>query len=162
MSCRRVLRKTVGVLFIVFGVGVFALYLAMESLYPPMDTDIESILDGEISVSKTVRVRGTLSESSWTVMETEEKTGKFRGIRRVYRLKENSGGEILSILVVSDKALEKGDNVLVEGRLRSNAYDLPGYVVDVPEAPPIPMVYLCAGVMLVSVLLGITVLILKG
>jgi hypothetical protein len=159
MSCRRTLRKAVGVLLIVFGVAIFAMWEVMAYLYPPVDTDIESILTGEVPRSRTVRVRGTLSRSDWTVWEREEETGEFRGIRWVYDLMEESGGEELSIYVVSERRLEEGEGVVVEGQLHYNAYELRGYVVDVPEGPPVPMRWILACGMLVFALLGITLLV---
>jgi hypothetical protein len=157
-----VLRRVLGVLLILFGVGVFVAYQIVGYLSPPVDTDIASILDRQITSSTTVRVPGTLSESDWTVTETEAETGEFRGIRRVYRLTDDSGGEALSILVVSDQSLDEGENVIIEGRLSVQAYGLPGYVIDVPEEPLIPWVWLCAGSAAVIALLGILLLVTGG
>jgi hypothetical protein len=156
---RPVLRRVFGILLILIGVGAFAVYHVMEYLYPPEDTDVASILDRQIPSSTKVRVTGVLSESDWTVTETEEETGKFLGIRRVYRLTDDSGGETLSILVVSDRSRTMGEPATVEGTLLRGAYSLPGYVIDLPDEPPIPLAWMCAGTMIVCVLLGIVFLV---
>jgi hypothetical protein len=123
-----------------------------------VDTDVASILDRQIPSSTDVRVPGTLSESDFTVTESDADTGEFRGIRHVYRLTDDSGGEALSILVVSDDPLEVGE-LVIEGRLLVQPYGLPGYVVDVPEEPPIPWEWMCAGGAALIVLLGIVLLV---
>ena len=131
----------------------------MEYLYPPEDTDVASILDRRIPSSARVRVTGVMSESDWTVTETEEETGRFLGLRRVYRLTDDSSGEAHSILVVSDRSHEMGEPTTVEGELHVGAYGLPGYVIDLPDEPPISLAWMCAGTMAVFVLLGIVFLI---
>jgi len=159
---RPVLRRVFGILLILIGVGVFAVYHVMEYLYPPEDTDVASILDRQIAPSTKVRVTGVLSESDWTVTETEEETGRFLGIRRVYRLTDDSSGEALSILVVSDQSQNTGEPTTVEGELLRGTYSLPGYVIELPDAPPIPLAWMCAGTMAVLVLLGIVLLAVRG
>jgi hypothetical protein len=155
------LRRVSGILLILSGIGVFAAYQLMGVLYPPLDTDIASILGRQITPSTDVRVPGTLSESDFTVTETDAETGAFRGIRHVYRLTDDSSGETLSILVVSDQSLELGEDVIVAGRLRNRAYGLPGYVVDVPEEPLIPWDWMCVATMAIIVLLGVVLLVTR-
>jgi hypothetical protein len=155
---RPLLRKVLGALLILLGVGVFAGYQVMGVLYPPMDTDIASILDRQVPPSTDVRIAGTLSDSDFTVTEGDADTGAFRGIRFVYRLTDDSSDEPLSILVVSDDSLEEGERV-VEGRLLVRPYGLPGYVVEVPDESLIPLDWLCAGSAAIIVLLGIVLLV---
>lgn len=154
------LRKVFGALLIVLGLGIFCFGEAMLYLTQPIDTDIESIVNGEIPLSKTVRVSGKLSSSDWTIIEREEETGKVPGMEYVYSLSKTSEGKTLSIWVKSDHRLEEGEEVAVTGELLHRAYGPSGYLVEVQAEAPIRWVFVCG--MLTLVLLGITLLVLRG
>jgi len=106
-----------------------------------IDTDIESILNGEVPLRKTVRVSGKLRLFEST-MAYEERTGRIRKMEYVYSLHKIREGEILSVWVKSDDLLEEGEEVVITGELLPDTYGFRRYLIDVKAEAPISIHWL--------------------
>jgi len=161
MGWKQGCRKAIGVFLILVGIGIFVANEVMMRLYlsPPVETDVASIVAHEVPRGSTVIVRGTLGPSDWTLVEREEGTGKIVGFGYVYSLSDTREGEAVSIKVASERRLEEGQDVLIEGELHYRDFGLPGYVVTVEEEPPIPVRWLVAMIGGVIALLGLVLLV---
>jgi hypothetical protein len=150
-----VLRKILGVLVILAGIGIFVAYEVLSTyIFPPVETDVTSIRRHQVPVGKTVIVSGQVSNYG-TVWEHDAETGEFKGLTPVYELTVEQDGQEWSVKVMSDKELPEGEVVVVQGRLKANVHDVPGYVIEVWDAPSQRLLFLGASgtVVLVGVIL---------
>jgi hypothetical protein len=150
-----VLRRILGILLILAGIGIFLGNEVLTSyVYPPIETDVVSIRRNQVPVGKTVIVSGTVSHYG-TVRQYDEKTGRTTDLTPVYELTVEQDGQEWSVKVMTEKELPEGDVVVVEGALRANVHDVPGYLIEVWDAPPQRLLCLAASgtVILVGVVL---------
>jgi hypothetical protein len=135
------LRRILGILLILAGIGMFVGNEVMMYLYPPIETDVVSIRRNRVPVGKTVIVSGRVSRYG-TVRDYDERTGKTADLSSVYELGVEQDGQEWSVKVMTDGALPEGEVVVVEGTLKANVHDVPGYLIEVNDAPPMRLLCL--------------------
>jgi len=155
MSFKKVAVKVAGIILIVIGLGIFCFgeVLIYECQQRIMDTDIESIVNGEVPLHRTVRVSGKLEESIIKIYEKrDEKITKFFNTYYLSDKKDNK------VLIKSDDPIGKiGETVRVTGSLRYREYGYYDYLIDVEaEITSIRWFFVC--VMLFFALCGIILL----
>jgi hypothetical protein len=144
MKLGRILRRLLGLILLVAGIGIILFSGVMmtrtadSSGGEPIDTTIQAILAGQGPVGESVRVRGRLTLFQWTT-EYEERGGQRRAVGTVYdySLSTVQDGKIQILSVRSDETLDEGQDVEVVGQLLHRAYGKT-YVVNIERAPPIP------------------------
>jgi hypothetical protein len=132
-----------GVLLILAGIGLFVGNEVMMQLNPPIETDIVSIRRNQVPVGKTVIVGGNVSRYG-TVREYDEESGKTTDLSTVYELSVEQDGQEWSVKVLTDDTLREGEFAVVEGTLKANVHDVPGYLIEVWDAPPLRLLCLAA------------------
>jgi hypothetical protein len=142
------------VLAILAGIGIFVGNEVMMVLYPPIETDVVSTRRNQVPVGKTVIVSGRAS-SYGTVRRYDEKTGRTSDLTPVYELTVEQDGQEWSVKVMTGGALPEGEVVTVEGTLKADVHGVPGYLIEVQDAPPMRLLCLVTSgaVILVGVVL---------
>lgn len=144
MQLGRILRRLLGLILLVAGVGiilssgVMMTHTADSSGGETIDTTIQAILAGQGPVNETARVRGSLKLFQSTT-EYEERGGQRRALGTVYDyyLSTVQDGDILILPVRSEYLLDEGEDVEIVGQLLHRAYGKT-YVVNIERESPIP------------------------
>ena len=166
MSFKKVAVEVAGIILIVIGLGIFCFgeVLIYECQQRIIDTDVESIVNGEVPLHRTVRVSGKLEESYIMIYEKtiyEKRDEKITKFFHIYDLSDEKDNKVL---IKSDDPIGKiGETVRVTGTLRYREYGYYDYLIDVEaEITSIRWFFVCimlffalCGIILLSVAYGI-------